>query len=137
MPLKHLFLPSGSKRTSLFHPVVNSSEPLEGQRQKCALFQKHNAKKPSLTLLVQKIWGPASKCAGPLASPSGTCVSSCIGRSPLWGHPSTPLRGSECRCRESNVRNHLERQELRHTLKQALLQRTSSCALKHLSASSV
>ena len=70
----------------------------------------------------QKIWGPASKCAGPLASPGGTCVNSCIGRSPLWGHPSTPLRGSECRCRESNVRSHLERQELRHTLKQALIQ---------------
>ena len=70
----------------------------------------------------QKIWGPASKCAGPLASPGGTCVNSCIGRSPLWGHPSTPLRGSERRCRESNVRSHLERQELRHTLKQALIQ---------------
>ena len=89
------------------------------------------------TQKVQKIWGPASKCAGPLASPGGTCVSSCIGRSPLWGHPSTPLRGSECRCRESNVRSHLERQELRHTLKQALIQRTYSCALKHLSASNL
>ena len=66
--------------------------------------------------------GLLQKCAGPLASPGGTCVSSCIGRSPLWGHPSTPLRGSECRCRESNVRSHLERQELRHTLKQALIQ---------------
>ena len=83
------------------------------------------------------IWGPASKCAKALASPGGTCVSSCIGRSPLWGHPSTPLRGSECRCRESNVRSHLERQELRHTLKQALIQRTYSCALKHLSASNL
>ena len=85
----------------------------------------------------QKIWGPASKCAGTLASPGGTCVSSCIGRSPLWGHPSTPLRGSERRCRESNVRSHLERQELRHTLKQPLVQRTYSCALKHLSASNL